>query len=211
MIEYLSWWVIALCLSAITIGYYLVNRRPLGVSGSWARIVMWQEEAAVLAAEKPLRDQPKMLIDALMQATIDEFGRETVERAMESLRGRKVEFVSEREIAEAGAMEARIPWTAHLMFLAALVAGGAIATIISQGGFSWNASLGELHRNIFGSGFSSAMALIVGGMMVGFGTQMAGGCTSGHGLSGVSRLVPASLIATCAFFGTAVVVSLLMR
>ena len=45
------------------------------------------------------------------------------------------------------------------------------------------------------------MAMLVGGgLLVGFGTAYAGGCTSGHGLSGVAALQPASLLALVAFF-----------
>jgi uncharacterized membrane protein YedE/YeeE len=48
------------------------------------------------------------------------------------------------------------------------------------------------------------------GVLVGFGTRMASGCTSGHGLCGVSRLQPGSLLATAAFFGAGIVVSFLL-
>jgi hypothetical protein len=52
--------------------------------------------------------------------------------------------------------------------------------------------------------------LLVGGIFVGAGTSMAGGCTSGHGLVGCARLQPGSLVATASFFGTAIAVSLLL-
>jgi hypothetical protein len=55
------------------------------------------------------------------------------------------------------------------------------------------------------------LSLLFGGMMVGFGTQMAGGCTSGHGLSGCSRLIPSSLLATVVFMLSAISLSLLME
>jgi uncharacterized membrane protein YedE/YeeE len=41
---------------------------------------------------------------------------------------------------------------------------------------------------------------IGGGLLVGFGTRYAGGCTSGHGISGLSALQWPSLLATCCFF-----------
>ncbi len=44
-------------------------------------------------------------------------------------------------------------------------------------------------------------ALIAGGLVVGFGTRLASGCTSGHGVCGLSRLSPRSLVATLAFMG----------
>jgi uncharacterized protein len=45
----------------------------------------------------------------------------------------------------------------------------------------------------------------ISGVLVGIGTRLANGCTSGHGLCGTSRLSKRSIIATCAFFGVAVI------
>ena len=42
--------------------------------------------------------------------------------------------------------------------------------------------------------------MVLGGFFVGFGTRYAGGCTSGHAISGLSDLQPASLIAVIGFF-----------
>jgi hypothetical protein len=41
--------------------------------------------------------------------------------------------------------------------------------------------------------------LIFGGLMVGFGTRLGNGCTSGHGVCGLARLSPRSLAATATF------------
>ena len=48
-------------------------------------------------------------------------------------------------------------------------------------------------------------------MLIGFGAKIAGGCTSGNGLSGNAMLSPASLVATATFFGTAIVVSFVIE
>ena len=56
--------------------------------------------------------------------------------------------------------------------------------------FSWQA-LGTI------KGF---MVLVVGGFLVGFGARWAGGCTSGHAISGLSNLQIPSLIAVIGFF-----------
>ena len=45
--------------------------------------------------------------------------------------------------------------------------------------------------------------IIIGGLLVGFGTRLSGGCTSGHGICGISRLSISSLIATVVFVGVA--------
>ena len=42
--------------------------------------------------------------------------------------------------------------------------------------------------------------IVLGGFFVGFGTRYAGGCTSGHAISGLSDLQPASLVAVIGFF-----------
>jgi uncharacterized protein len=48
---------------------------------------------------------------------------------------------------------------------------------------------------------SSIPLLIAGGLLVGFGTRLGNGCTSGHGVCGIARLSPRSLAATAAFMG----------
>lgn len=45
---------------------------------------------------------------------------------------------------------------------------------------------------------------VVGGSMVGFGTRLANGCTSGHGVCGVARLSKRSITATAIFLATAI-------
>ena len=49
------------------------------------------------------------------------------------------------------------------------------------------------------------LIVIAGGLLVGFGTRLGGGCTSGHGVCGLARLSPRSLMATALFMPTAVV------
>jgi uncharacterized membrane protein YedE/YeeE len=53
--------------------------------------------------------------------------------------------------------------------------------------------------------------IVVGGFLVGFGTRYAGGCTSGHAITGISNLQLPSLIATCSFMaGGFIVANLVM-
>jgi len=47
---------------------------------------------------------------------------------------------------------------------------------------------------------SSLIILIIGGFLIGFGTRYAGGCTSGHAISGLSNLQIPSLVAVIGFF-----------
>jgi uncharacterized membrane protein YedE/YeeE len=51
----------------------------------------------------------------------------------------------------------------------------------------------------------------VAGLLVGFGTRLSGGCTSGHGVCGIARLSPRSLTATVVFMVTAAIVVAVMR
>lgn len=48
----------------------------------------------------------------------------------------------------------------------------------------------------------SAASLMIAGFMVGFGSRLGNGCTSGHGVCGISRLSPRSMIATAIFILT---------
>jgi uncharacterized protein len=52
---------------------------------------------------------------------------------------------------------------------------------------------------------ASPPAILIGGLLVGFGTRMGSGCTSGHGLCGLALLSWRSVIATAVFFGVAMV------
>jgi len=52
--------------------------------------------------------------------------------------------------------------------------------------------------------FASWPLLIVAGLLVGFGTRMGSGCTSGHGVCGVSRLSQRSIVATVTFIAAGI-------
>lgn len=54
-------------------------------------------------------------------------------------------------------------------------------------------------------------AMIVGGFLVGFGTRMGSGCTSGHGVCGLGRLSLRSLVAVLTFLITAILTVFVMR
>lgn len=54
-------------------------------------------------------------------------------------------------------------------------------------------------------------SVIAAGLLVGFGTRYGSGCTSGHGVCGLSRLSPRSLVATLAFMAAGFLTVLLLR
>jgi hypothetical protein len=53
--------------------------------------------------------------------------------------------------------------------------------------------------------------LILAGLLVGYGTRLGSGCTSGHGVCGLARGSLRSLVATCIFFGVALITVYVMR
>jgi uncharacterized membrane protein YedE/YeeE len=54
-------------------------------------------------------------------------------------------------------------------------------------------------------------ALVAAGLLVGFGTRMGNGCTSGHGVCGIARLSPRSIAAVLMFMATAMLTTFLWR
>lgn len=76
--------------------------------------------------------------------------------------------------------------------------------------------LGAFLISLISSGVSvnfptSPIPLIIGGLLVGFGTRLGSGCTSGHGVCGMSRLSRRSIIATAIFMASGFVTVGLMR
>lgn len=58
---------------------------------------------------------------------------------------------------------------------------------------------------------SNSVLIIVAGLLVGFGTRLGSGCTSGHGVCGLSRLSLRSLAATLTFIATGAITVFVMR
>ncbi|WP_440906141.1 YeeE/YedE family protein [Catenovulum sp. SX2] len=57
----------------------------------------------------------------------------------------------------------------------------------------------------------NSVTLIIAGLLVGFGAVYGSGCTSGHGVCGISRLSKRSIVATCVFMATAMLTVWLTR
>ncbi|MBE9030287.1 YeeE/YedE family protein [filamentous cyanobacterium LEGE 11480] len=55
------------------------------------------------------------------------------------------------------------------------------------------------------------VAMLIGGLLVGFGTRMGNGCTSGHGVCGLGRLSVRSFVAVCTFLSTAILTVFVLR
>lgn len=86
----------------------------------------------------------------------------------------------------------------RLAFVAGLIAAPLIATLAGA----------PLPRPAMAA---NLVLVAVGGLLVGFGSRMGSGCTSGHGVCGLARLSPRSIAATLIFMGTAVVTVAVVR
>jgi len=58
---------------------------------------------------------------------------------------------------------------------------------------------------------ASLIVIVVAGLLVGFGSRMGGGCTSGHGVCGTARLSARSLVATAVFMAAAIITVAIAR
>lgn len=91
----------------------------------------------------------------------------------------------------------RVGW--GFAFVLAIIAGGAIAAL--TGGEFANEWLPAMWEARFGDGIGLRAAIgFGGGLLMAFGARLAGGCTSGHGISGTMQLNVASWIAVICFF-----------
>jgi len=185
-----SAWLGGIALAAVAIAHELLLRRPLSVSGRYSRLV-----DRFRAKRAPSMTQAE-LVAAMQAATLEAFGELPAPPAV------RVDMP-----------DGPRPQTArhHLLFLLGLVAGGALSAALASHGLS----IGETTRRdvslALGLGSLSPLVLLAGGFLVGAGTRMSAGCTSGHGLCGVSQGQKGSLLATATFFGTAMLASRLLE
>ena len=85
----------------------------------------------------------------------------------------------------------------RILFVLGLVAAG----------FAWHAFVAPApQREGFGLGWAAAA-----GLLVGFGTRVGGGCTSGHGVCGLGRFSLRSLVAVAVFMATGMAATYVMR
>lgn len=88
-----------------------------------------------------------------------------------------------------------IQW--RLFFLGGLLLGGIF--------------LFQLQPEFFTAPETPLWRLMVAGLLVGFGTLLGSGCTSGHGVCGISRMSVRSIVATITFIGAGVIAVTLVR
>ena len=99
------------------------------------------------------------------------------------------------------------PWP--LMFVLGLGIGGWLALLLVQQGT--NTHPGVLQIPSHASELAERWPwLVAGGLIVGFGTRLGSGCTSGHGVCGIARLSGRSMVATCVFLGVGMLTATLL-
>ena len=199
--EYWPWWLGGVALATISVGFWLLLGVPLGASSSWDRLVNWRRYRQAEAADRKIaRADQTALNDALLAETLRQFGPAVTTQLRTG---------AAATAATTSPKPARLPWAVHVSFMLSLVLGGVIAAI-STDTLAVKLSLEDLAGRGVGNGWASAAMLAAGGVLVGFGARMAGGCSSGHGLTGCAWLQPGSLLATASFFTSAVVLTLLL-
>ena len=92
------------------------------------------------------------------------------------------------------------------IMLAGIVLGGFLFST-ATGTFALTTMYDASNSPLPATGVWQLAGLVLAGGLIGAGARMAGGCTSGHGLCGVSLGSRASVIATMTFFATAVVLA----
>jgi uncharacterized membrane protein YedE/YeeE len=107
-------------------------------------------------------------------------------------------------VGQLGRASTTFDWRGWLLIGVAL--GGGLFALLSGGpsftGYGW------LTETFHGAGrIAIPFILLLSGVAIGYGAKLAGGCTSGNGLSGTSLLSPASLASTATFFAVAIVVA----
>jgi len=97
----------------------------------------------------------------------------------------------------------------RLPFIVGLVLGGFLSAVLG-GGFAPTWDLGMFDQ-VIGFGHPGKLAwMFVGGLFIGLGTRLAGGCTSGHGIFGLSNFEFPSLVSTLSFMAAGVLTTQLV-
>ena len=92
----------------------------------------------------------------------------------------------------------------RLPLLAGLLLGGVLSALLA-GGWETTWALGRFDAEIGWGHAGKLLWMFGGGLLIGFGTRLAGGCTSGHGIFGMSNLELPSIISTVCFMAAGIV------
>jgi uncharacterized protein len=183
--EFWPWWLGAIGVGCVATSYPLLSGRLLGVSSLYAALV---EKKAPPAP--PLSELER----ALLAETEAEFGPSATPAEPSPL----VAVLARRRLES----ERFRP-----LFLLGLMLGPLLAAAWSDD-FRASLTLGRSFDARYGEfGLLPIVVLVASGILIGFGTRLAGGCTSGHGISGLARAQRGSLLTTLVFWTTALAVA----
>ncbi|GAA5505830.1 YeeE/YedE thiosulfate transporter family protein [Novipirellula caenicola] len=135
-------------------------------------------------------------------------GASTAYARVAGLIGEKVAPAHTHSLAFFKKKTPKIGW--ELMLVCGVVIGAFIA---AWTGGEWTGRLlPEMWQDRFGadSGLLRVVVALAGGMMMAFGARMAGGCTSGHGISGTLQLAVGSWVSAICFFVGGIIVAMLV-
>ena len=93
---------------------------------------------------------------------------------------------------------ARSAWGERVAFLAGMIALPAVLQMLSAP---------RVETHITGN----LGLIVVGGLLVGLGTRIGNGCTSGHGVCGISRLSPRGIVSTLVYIGAGAIMVIALR
>ncbi len=101
----------------------------------------------------------------------------------------------------------QIDW--EWMLVAGILIGAFLASVLS-GQFSWSLVPDMWAAEIGPGGVPRVIVAVLGGFFVAFGARWAGGCTSGHGISGTLQLAVSGWIAAAGFFVGGIITAMLI-
>ncbi len=210
-------WVGGAVISAVVVTLLLVRNRQLGVSFCYGfaidRVNDWVEyrtKTPSPAADFPLPTMP-------LPAEADGAAMQAALGTDEPLPDNPADFPMPGAFPlptmSGPALINESSWPT--VFLFGILMGGIASGILARaiGGTAWIPSFDY-------AGFDSlwklgpvakTAVLFGGGILVGFGTRMAGGCTSGHAIMGAPALQKASILAMCVFMGTGIATTFLLN
>ena len=112
-------------------------------------------------------------------------------------------------------------WNGRVTGISGIVYGAAVKSVKKDQAWRWYFIVGLIlgglmlqfiYPDAFGEGLRTEIwTVVVAGVLVGFGTVLGNGCTSGHGVCGISRLSLRSLVATAVFILAGVLAVFLFR
>jgi hypothetical protein len=92
----------------------------------------------------------------------------------------------------------------RLDFIAGLFAGGVLSSLFTPGGWEVTWNMGIWDEKVALGDLGKFLWLFLGGVLIGFGTRMAGGCTSGHGIFGLANWERGSWVSVLSFMVTGI-------